>query len=62
MQKVLVRHRVDNGRVVFSSKRIIQDVVHKYISGKIRTSSGDVWNVQEVSHNEYDFVTVETVQ
>lgn len=49
--KILVRHK---------GPAIVQGVVHIYMSGRVRTSSGDVWDVERVQDKdkEYDFVSV----
>lgn len=38
---------------------VIQKVEHHYIGGKVRTSSGDVWNVQaNPNQNESTYIAV----
>ena len=42
-----------------SARPIVQTVEAVYLGGKLRTSSGDVWDVEVNSNrNEADFVTV----
>ena len=49
MKRVLVRHAGKDGKSTLG-KNIIQNIRHFYVSGKVRTVSGDVWNVKPVDH------------
>ena len=60
-KKVLVKHTVRSGKVT-QAKPKIYDLVHQYLGGNVRVSSGDVWAVKPVSHAQYDFVTVAAVE
>ena len=60
MKRVLVRHAGKDGKSTLG-KNIIQNIRHFYVSGKVRTVSGDVWNVKPVDHRDYEYVTTEQV-
>lgn len=59
--KVLVRHKGSKDGSVVMAKGLVQGVVHRYMGGWIRTSSGDIWEVKPVDHSQYDYITVATV-
>jgi len=43
--RVLVRHKTDNNGRVIPAGHIIQEVAEQYVGNKLKTSSGDVWEV-----------------
>ena len=50
MKKILVTKKFDgNGRSVRRSRPVEQDIVAVYESGRVRTSSGDTWDVKRTS-------------
>lgn len=63
--KVLVRYETRYNKEGLSylvhGKRVIQEVVAHYLSGKIKTRSGDVWTVKAVNHPDYQYITDEAV-
>ncbi len=62
---VLVRHqstiRQGVAHLTLSGKSIIQGVKLFYSDGRVKTSSGDVWDVSKSSHKDYSYVTVEPI-
>lgn len=65
MKNVLVKHRTiysKSGEAGLTlSKGVVQGIRHFYLGGKVRTVSGDVWDVKKVEHKDYDYITVAPV-